>query len=75
MCMSKKDVTEAHSKSDTSEVVKGIFKPLCYTKDSQPCLCSACVGAMATILTPVSELLVNLFFLVMFPCCRLINSP
>ena len=30
------------------------FKPLYYCKDSKPCQCSACVGAIAATITPVS---------------------
>jgi hypothetical protein len=35
------------------------FKPLYYCKDSKPCQCSACVGAITAIITPVRFCLYN----------------
>lgn len=40
--------------SEKNEGSKIVFRPLYFSKDSQPCFCSACVGAVATVLTPVS---------------------
>ncbi len=46
---------ESFSSTTQSDVLnKQYFKPVYYGKDSKPCQCSACVGAIAAIITPVS---------------------
>ena len=47
-------VTRPNEPHGSKKEVKKYFKPFLYSKDSQPCQCSACVGAMATIITTVS---------------------
>jgi len=53
---SVKGVPEGPCKGSHDEV-RADFVPFKHSSDSQPCQCSACVGAMASYLTPVSWLL------------------
>ena len=50
----KRPDSGSKEKAGDGEEVKKSFKPLYQSPRTQPCQCSACIGAVATVICPVS---------------------